>query len=223
MNILEDARQGKKLYRITFPCGTIVHFNLLCWRDFNTFLNLLNKGTIPADILEDVVFKECVCDQGMIEQMYEMRAGIVATVASVIMHLSGPAKLEEFNTHMDFAREEAGILNSQIIILICRAFPSYTPEDIESMPWHKVKLRLAQAEQVLMQKNPPEIAEPIRLLSEEEAKPKKLIADDLVLDGSKMNKFMKNDVNSISDLTPEERRQLQQIKEMRSKRRGRRG
>jgi hypothetical protein len=59
-------------------------------------------------------------------------------------------------------------LNSQIIMVVCRAFPAYKPEEVMDMAWADVLLRLAQAERILMKQTPPELTEPIRMLGPEE-------------------------------------------------------
>jgi hypothetical protein len=119
-----------------------------------------------------------------------MRAGVVSTVVGLIMQMSGPASLETFNSDMDVARTMVDTLNSQVVMVICRAFP-YKPEEVMDMPWADVMIRLAQAERILMMKNPPELAEPIRMLSKEEqeqaqpAKNGQIDVNQLIKDGRK--------------------------------------
>ena len=168
MDLLAEAEQGNRTFRITFPSGKYILFRLLSWKDFNKYWDLSQKGTLPADIVEDAVFRQCCLDPVCIDGMHEMRAGMVSTVVGLIMQMSGPANPGTFNNDMDTARAMVDTLNSQIVMIICRAFPAYKPEEIADMSWSNVLIRLAQAERILMKKNPPELVEPIRLLDEEE-------------------------------------------------------
>lgn len=168
MDLLAEAGQGNRVFRITFPSGERVPFRLLSWKDFNKYWELSQKGTIPADIVEDAVFRQCCLDPVCIDNAHEMRAGIVSTVVGLIMQMSGPANLDGFNSDMDVARSMVDTLNSQVVMVICRAFPAYKPEEVMDMSWSSVLIRLAQAERILMKKIPPEMEEPIRMLSPEE-------------------------------------------------------
>jgi hypothetical protein len=168
MDLLHEAREGNRVFKITFPSGEVIPFRLLSWDDFNKYEGLSQKGTIPADIVEDSIFRQCCLDPVRIDESYEMRAGIVSTVVGLIMHMSGPGDIDGFNNDMNIAREMVDTLNSQVIMVICRAFPAYKPEEIGEMSWSDVLVRLAQAERILMKKNPPELMEPISILSKEE-------------------------------------------------------
>jgi hypothetical protein len=170
MDLLAEARQGNRTFQITFPTGEVIPFRLLSWKDFETFWELSQKGTIPADILEDVIFRECCLDPVWHEKIYDARAGIVSTVVGLINQMSSPASPESFNNDIETARQLVDSMNSQVIMIICQAFPAYKPEEIMEMAWSDVLIRLAQAERILMKRVPPELTEPLRLLSPEEQK-----------------------------------------------------
>ena len=189
MNLLTHAREGNRVFSITLPSGERVLFKLLSWKDFNVYWEVSQKGTVPQDIVEKSVFEQCCLDPVILQKVPDMRAGIVSTVVSLIMTMSGPNAPESFNSDMDVARSLVDTLNSQIVMVICRAFPAYKPEDISSMAWSEVLIRLAQAERILMHKNPPELSEPIRLLNQEEVKsqpdPGQIDVDQLIRDGKR--------------------------------------
>lgn len=192
MDILAEAKQGNRVFKIEFPDGTRVLFRSLVWERFNMYMELQLKGSLPNDLIEDAIFRECVLDAVTIDSMGRFRAGVVHTVASVAMHISGPADLETVNPSLEIARTQVDSLNSQIVMVICRAFPAYSPEDIEAMPWNKVLIRLAQAERILMTKNPPELAEPVRVLDPQEAadikkkENNRVDTGELIRDGQRM-------------------------------------
>ena len=170
MDLLSLAKEGKKTFQITFPNGQVVPFRLLSWGEFSTYQDLSLKNTIPAFLIEDTIFNQCVLDQYLIDTLVDLNAGVVSTVVSIIMQLSGLMEISTFNESIQLARGIVDSVNSQIEIVICRAFPAYKPEDLRRMYWGDLLIRLAQAERILMSKNPPELSEPIKLLSAEEQK-----------------------------------------------------
>lgn len=235
MDLIAEAKAGHKVYRYTFPDGTRVPFRLLSWGDFNLYYRLYQKGTIAEDILENQIFKECVVDSGILEQMHDMKAGLVSTIAGIIMVLSGPADLDKFDGQLEIARQTVDTINSQIVMIICRAFPAYTPEDIEQMSWETTMQRLAQAERILMSKQPPELAEPLKLtpLKDGQKAGKVNPADLVAEDGKQMQKHLDRpqrpmsasramEQGNLDDLSPEQKQQLKAMrraKTMRSTRR----
>ena len=222
MNLIEEAKQGNRVFRVEFPDGKRIIFRLLNWKQFRVYYELLQKGTIPAAVLEDAIYRECALKHADIEDMSETRAGVVSTVSMIIMMMSGPATQDLFNPTLELCRNQVDTLDSQILMIICRAFPAYKPEDVEAMPWSDVLMRLAQAERILMSKNPPELAEPIAIISPDEAKKQKrkrtgkVDAADLVQEGRDMQK----EVNARGpgpplQLTPEQMKQLEQLRKRR--------
>ena len=190
MDLLAETRQGNKVFSITFPDGVCVPFRLLSWKDFNGYEELSRKKTIPIDIVENTIFKQCCLDPVILNNVHEMRAGVVSTVVHLVMKLSGPGDIESFNSDMDIARTAVDTLDSQVIMVICRAFPAYKPEEVMDMAWSDVLIRLAQAERILMKQTPPELTEPIRMIPKNEqdemqAKDGQIDVNELVKDGRK--------------------------------------
>lgn len=195
MDLLPFVLQGQKVYQITFPSGESIPFKLLNWQQFLAYRDAIQKGIIPQDILEASIFRECVLDQNTLDEVSEMRAGVVATIAGLVMTSSGPSEEPaSFNQQLDSMRAHVDTVDSQIVMIICRAFPSYTPEEIMQLPWTTIALRLAQAERILMLRKPPELEEPMKLLTIEEIeainkkqkKNKRIDPADLVRDGQTM-------------------------------------
>jgi len=226
VNLLQHAREGRRIFRITFPDGERIPFRLLTWEEFNIYWKLYTKGTIVSDVLEDELFRECVVDPDCIDRMPDMPAGVVPTVVSVIMQLSGPAEADNFNNSLDLQRQLVDTINSQVIMSICQAFPAYKPEDIEKMPWHTVLERLAQAERILMSMG--FLKEPLKLLTPEEAEKAqgkakgRVRAEDLVKDGRQLasSELGGDPINPRTGetLTPRQMQQLDMVKNMRKRR-----
>ena len=223
MNLLEESKQGNPVYRLNFPGGKRISFRLLSWKRFNDYWSLMQRGTISNCVLEDAIFRECVLDHDDIEQMYTMLAGVVATVAMVIMKMSGPSDESTFMPDLEVQRIEVSNLRSQITMTICRAFPAYTPETVELLPWPKVLLRLAQAETILLESNPPQLQGPMEMLSPEEVKKQnktqsgRVNANDLIRDGQRATQATEG--NEPGQLTPKQLAQLEQIRELKNRRR----
>lgn len=172
MDLLWEAEQGNRVFRINFPSGVQIPFRLLSWDEFTMYRDLTLKGSIPQSVLEHLIFEKCVAEQSCIDNVDTFLAGVISTVVNTIMSLSGPTTPEDFNEGMGGMRGARDTLNSQIVMIICRAFPAYKPEEIEQMTWAKVMERLAQAELILMSRG--EMSEELRMLSAEEASQKQV-------------------------------------------------
>jgi len=186
MDIIQEHKQGRKVYKICFPGGEEVSFRLLTWNEFNVYRDALFRKSIPQDIIEEAIYRQCSLFDSASARGPNSKAGITSTVASLIMSMSGPVEYSDFNTAMDLIRPTVDSVDSQIIMIICKAFPAYKPEEVTAMPWGTVLQRLAQAERILMSQNPPALAEPIKLLPPEEMskqatkKPGKINVEELV-------------------------------------------
>lgn len=166
MDLLKEAKHGKRVLRINFPTGESIPFVLLSWRDFKMYKELYYKGTIPEAILENAIFEECVLDKHYISNMHDGLAGIVSTVVGLILAMSGPSPdANVFNETLDLARREVDTIESQLIMTICQAFPAYSPEDIQKLPWKTILVRAAQAERILLSGG---LQEPLRAVTQEE-------------------------------------------------------
>lgn len=224
MNLIEEAKRRNRTLRLTFPDGKRIPFRLLTWERYSAYWELLLKGHVVPAIIEQEIFNECVLDYDYIANSGNLRAGIVGTIAAVILQMSGPNNPSLFNAAIDSCRQHIDTIDSQIVMVICRAFPAYKPEDIEQMTWNKVLFRLAQAERILMSKNPPELAEPIRVLSPEEIKESqrkksgKIRVEDLVREGRDLAKeenrrppIGRLDKDDSGQLTPKQKAQLEAL------------
>jgi len=217
MDLFKERKEGAQVFRITFPDDTRVPFKLLTWGDYTIFFELFQKQTIPTYILENIIFERCVVEKSVVMIKNKLRAGIITTIVNMIMLLSGPVDSNSFNQALDQTRSQIDSLQSQVEMIICRAFPGYTPNDLQKMRWPELVKRLAQAERILMSRNPPELQEPIKLLSPEEAEkqtkkdPIKVNANDLVKEGRKMMEQTGVGRDQF-DLTPKQKAQLRYLR-----------
>jgi hypothetical protein len=120
-------------------------------------------------------------------------AGVVSTVVKAILYFSGALKADTIIQQLDSQRGAIDNIEDQLTVAICRAFPSYTPEDIEKMEWQTVLKRAAQAEATLMGRV---IEPPFRIVTEEDIEKEKRKHK---IDIQKEIKDMSREWNDIQD------------------------
>ena len=76
-------------------------------------------------------------------------AGVITTVVKSVLYLSGAKTGREIEVQLDQHRALINNIEDSLILEVCKAFPAYKPEDLESLTWHDFLKRCAQAEQIL--------------------------------------------------------------------------
>ncbi len=132
------------------PDGMIVPWKPLSIGEFLEYDTQFRTGQTDASILENEIFKKCVTDNFLVTNLHLQKAGTISCVVKSIMINSGPHSIEELNYTLDHYRNVATQPMHQLVSVICRAFPGYTPDEIYSMDWQKFVFRVAQAENKLM-------------------------------------------------------------------------
>lgn len=133
----------------------------------------LNLNRYPPSVLEDEIFSLCVLDKSLVDSIDYLPAGTISTVAGNILSHSGPSNVDDFNRALDIARVNTSDIIYSSIDLICRVFPTYTPEDILAMDFEKLTMRLAMAERRLLQTKV--LVEPITFFTGEQPPVEKVI------------------------------------------------
>lgn len=149
-------------YLTETPDGQLIPWKQLTIGEFMEYEALLHSPILPPSIIETEIFSKCVLDRTLVNNIALQKAGTIPLVVSHIMRYSGPASINEFNSILDMQRSVAERPIHQIASLICQAFPSYTLEQVYSMDFYTMGLRLAQAEQKLIRLGV--ITEPISLV-----------------------------------------------------------
>ena len=127
----------------------------------------IKRNEIAPSVFEDEIFKSCVTNNIITDNMSSLPAGVITTVVQNIFEVSGPIGIDHFNQFLAYNRQLVSSPMHQMVGLIIRAFQAYTPEDIYNMPYEIFMLRLAHAEDILLKTQ--QINEPIQLLDPEEA------------------------------------------------------
>lgn len=154
--LLEDVRRkyGRGVYATLFPTGLVV-----AWRPLTLTAYLGYDAEIKAEthlmvLLEDEIFRLCVCDQIYSRQLDHLPAGVISTVVHNIWETSVPSTEEALVSSLEHARNVVYSPPASIFYeaanWIMVAFPSYTPESVMDMDHQTLMLRLAQAEKKLM-------------------------------------------------------------------------
>ena len=182
MHYLTSKVANTSLYQTLFDDGYVV-WTPLPWSDYKKLreARLIRGASIDID-LEEYVYNRCVIfssydvdppqDLDIEDQMLfiedcrlDQPAGVVSTVTKAILYFSGALKAETIIQQLDNHRALIDNIEDQLVVSICRAFPSYTPEDIEKMEWQTVLKRAAQAEATLMGRV---IEPPFRIVTEDD-------------------------------------------------------
>ena len=183
MHYLTSKVEATALFQTSFDDGYVV-WSPLPWKDYKKLREArLIKGAALDIDLEQYVYDRCVVFSSYDEDppdylteedkaLYKVGcrddqpAGIIATVVKNVLFLSGSVDPGVIMEQLDRQRAVIDNIEDQLVIAICRAFPSYTPEIIEKMDWQTILKRAAQAEAVLMGRT---IGLPFQVFSEADA------------------------------------------------------
>ncbi len=153
MEFHEALSQHKELYLFELE-GYRVLFRLLTWEDFKNFSHLILQYDSMLYDLEDMIWNVAVIEHNFLSGLEYIEAGVVSSVAQLVLYLSGnlvnsEAAIAKLNEDLTIARVGVGLLDSQIKLAICEAFPSYKPEELDKLTWTQILERLAFSEKLL--------------------------------------------------------------------------
>ncbi len=149
------------------PDGLVIPWRPLSIGEYFEYENKFSIGVIAPSVLEDEIFRKCVADKVIAENLDRLKAGTVTTVVANIMKESGPVSALEIEQALEVGRQRANQVIHKLVTLICRAFPGYKPDDLYALPFDVFMLRLAQAEDKLIAQGT--LQEPISMIPREMA------------------------------------------------------
>ena len=162
----------------------------------------------PA-VLENEIFKLCVLDPFIVKHIDKQKAGTVTTIVNNIITQSGPQNVNEFNGHLNYARNLAQQPIHQIVSIICQIFSAYKPEEVYALDYETLMLRLAQAEERMfkmgLKTEPFELRDESGKFSQKAGRKNKRFDSDKLKEAFEQLKntnIPKNKQKVIEDITP---------------------
>lgn len=159
MDLVELKRKHRQVFCLDFV-GTRVIFRLPTWREHDIYERALALSWDLPGQIEDRIFREICLDPALIDEMNQTPAGLVSTVIRVALLLSGnnlssPEKMDRLNADLQTVRESVSTnAYESLIILICKAFPSFKPSEVEDLSYWEILRLSIMAEQILEMKEP---------------------------------------------------------------------
>jgi hypothetical protein len=150
MNLASLRRKYGSVFITTLENGVVIPWKQLDIGEFIEYSALLEGQSYARATIEDEIFQKCVLDEFIVDDLPVLKAGTVTTVVRDIIENSGPVSIDSLNYALNGFRIVATQAIHQTMILISQAFPAYKPEDIYKLKYADFMLRLAQAEQKLM-------------------------------------------------------------------------
>ena len=138
----------KDLYLFNTGRGSVL-FKALSYDKCETAKRICKNYPALAPVIEDDIWRECIIEHTLDGTVDTLNAGLVSTIVRLIIGFSNPTSQRELEQDLTEIRGQSKNIKEDVIIKICQAFPSYTPEQVESMDWKTQLRRLVQAEKVL--------------------------------------------------------------------------
>jgi hypothetical protein len=145
-----SRRYPHSIFASVLPDGIEVPWRTL---SLGEFLEYLRDISTPPELRENDIFLKCVDDDYLKNNIAVLKAGTVSTVAQNIIDNSFPPTADESNLILNFFRYQLQATTyPDLILMICNAFPAYSPKDIMEMHYEDFMFHIALAEKQLAQK-----------------------------------------------------------------------
>ena len=169
-----DLAALKRKYRFIFCtqlAERLIYWRPLTLREHDIYMKIIDLELTPTGKLQDQIFREIVLSPGIIDQMNQTPPGLVPSIVNTALTISGnllQSKDDMDQMNMDLSGMRDAVSSNpyeQFIILICKAFPTYTPSDVEHLEYQEMLRLVVMAEQMIG------LEEPIVLKPLEKEKP----------------------------------------------------
>jgi len=147
-NILDLLREHKSLYMYDSPEGRIL-FSLLPMDEYNLIRKVSSEFPSLVGDLEEGIWEQCVIEQSFGADFGDINAGVITTIAQLVMRLSCPQDIMSVEADLTTERMKLEDITKQLMLKVCEAFPSYTPDTVGDLEWGELIERVAQAEKIL--------------------------------------------------------------------------
>jgi len=158
-----DLAELKRKHRLVFCteiAGRLIYWRALTLREHDIYTKIIEFGLSPIGKVQDLIFREICLDPSVIDQMNLTPAGLIPSIVNTALTISGNSlrnneDLDRINNDLQEMREV--VHNSpfeQFFVIICKAFPTYTPSELEQLEYQEILRLLIMAEQILKLENP---------------------------------------------------------------------
>ena len=146
-DIIRRSMRIKKEYNNIFLLNTMDGFFIFRPLTRAEYLDIVDLYNLEGEHAEDAIFERCVVwPDFSIEELY---AGTVSVIANNIMNMSGFSDPDTFLGLLNASRESMELADSQMMVMLLKAFPGLTLEQINNLDIQQLTHRLALAEQIL--------------------------------------------------------------------------
>ena len=168
-----DLAELKRKHRLIFcteMAGHLIYWRPLTLREHDIYHKIISIGLVPIGKIQDQIFCEIVQNPDLVDGINLSPPGLVASIANAALTVSGNLLQGEDDMNrmnIDIAQMRDVVNSSpyeQFILVICKAFPTYTPSDIEQLDYQEMLRLLVMAEQMIG------LEEPIQLKKKEAPK-----------------------------------------------------
>jgi len=153
-----DVAALKRKHRFIFCtefAGRLIYWRPLTIREHDIYMKIIELELSYQGKLEDSIFREIVLDPSVIDSMNQTPAGLVPSIVNTALAISGNllrGEQDMVKMNSDLAEMRAAVGSNpyeQFFLLICKAFPTYTPSDLEHLEYQEMLRLLVMAEQMI--------------------------------------------------------------------------
>ena len=148
--LIRDILSWKQIYKVVFYVK--IGDNLYIFRTLTRgeYFNLLSLQTHKLIETSDFLLKMCLLYPKYDKDIFDNTlAGEVDYLVKNITELSGFASGDNLIKDIEKEINNIGMLDNQIVLTICKAFPQLTPDDIDKLNYHQLLHYLVLAEEIL--------------------------------------------------------------------------
>ncbi len=146
----EDILSWKQKYKVVLYIeigNNSYMYRLLTRGEYFSILSLQEHNLIETS---DVLLKMCLLYPKYDKDVLGIRlAGEIDFIVQSIIGLSGFSNGDNLLKDIEAERNNIGMLDNQIVLTICKAFPQLTPDNIDKLNYHQLLHYLVLAEAIL--------------------------------------------------------------------------
>ena len=149
-NLVRDILSWKQKYKVIYFIEIDNNSYIYRLLTRGEYFNLLSLQKIDSKIADDILLEMCLLHPEYKKDVIDSRlAGEIDFVIQSIVRSSGFSNGDDLLKDIDVQRNSISMLDNQIVLTICKAFPQLTPDDIDKLNYNQLLHYLALAEEIL--------------------------------------------------------------------------